>query len=87
MINLFINSKNFDIANIHYNLYIQENLSEFNSDHFEALLNGINENNQCSQRGRARTDNTEIIYSAIQILGQDYNFEEKYPYVKYYKEN
>src|SRR5690625_733674 len=86
LINLFIKSQSYYLADKNYKAYIQKNLTEFNQEHFIVLLNGINLNTQCYRRNRAKNDNTVIITYAKSHFSSTFKVEEKYPNVEYYED-
>ncbi|EAR5942778.1 hypothetical protein ES816_07440, partial [Salmonella enterica] len=56
----FINSADFERADIYFDRFIDKNLDIYSSDQILALLNGANKNNQCYWRNRSRNGNDSI---------------------------
>jgi len=61
IIRLFSNSLNFNRADRNFSNYIDRYKDSFKKEHYESIINAINENNQLYKRGRARLDNTQLV--------------------------
>jgi hypothetical protein len=74
----FINSADFERADIYYDRYIEPNLIHFSIDQFNSLLSGTNKNNQCYWRNRSRIgdDSIKMLRAARVKLGLGYDFSQ-----------
>ncbi len=72
----FINSKDFERADMYFDRFIEPNLEKYGSDEFTLLLEGSNKNNQVYWRNRSRngTDGVKILQAARKIFPEGFDF-------------
>lgn len=57
---MYINSGNFNLADSNFEKFVDKYIDEFDKERLLTLLNGIEENNQTSCRGKTWTDHPKI---------------------------
>ena len=74
----FINSHDFERADMYFDRFIEPNLNKYNSDEITLLLGGSNKNNQVYWRNRSRngTDDVKILQAAKKVLPNGFNFSD-----------
>ena len=77
-IDLFGESWNYDTADKRYECCIRPFIKDFNQAEVEKLLQTINGNRQIYDRGAAKSTNTEIVKSKMEIFKADFDFSQ-YP--------
>ena len=70
----FINSADFERADLYFERDIAPNLDKYDKEEFKILLDGTNRNNQCYWRNKARTESLKILKAAKVILDDDFDF-------------
>ncbi|MGE7760998.1 hypothetical protein [Peribacillus sp. NPDC097895] len=83
LIKQFVHSSNYDTADHNYDVFIQPNLKQFNREQFLAIYEGINRNRQCYAHRFAKSNNTGIKRQSDLILGSEFDYKGKYPYVQF----
>ncbi|MGY4796776.1 hypothetical protein ACVNNN_17400 [Lysinibacillus fusiformis] len=83
MIRQFVYSTSFDAADLNFYEYVISDLEHFDREQLLYLLKGINENSQCNSHRNAKNNNSILKEAADKILGNDFNYEEKFPNVKF----
>lgn len=75
---VFINSSDFERADIYFDRHIEPNLENFTGHEFEILLEGTDRNNQCYWRNRSRNgnDSIKILQLAKVKLEDGYDFTQ-----------
>lgn len=74
----FINSADFERADLYYDRYIEKNLENYTESEFKTLLFGANKNNQCYWRNRSRNGNDGVLMlqAAKKKLPDGYDFSQ-----------
>lgn len=80
LITMYINSQNFDAADFLFDTFIEENISKFEKDELDLLLEGIENNNQTYWRGKAKSDHQKILKRCIAVYGEDFD-QDKYSHL------
>lgn len=83
LIKQFVYSSSYDSADLNFDVFIKPNLDKFNREQFLAIYNGINSNRQCHEHRNAKDNNTKIKAYSDEILGADFDYQGKYPNVKF----
>lgn len=68
MATMYINSANFDAADMIFSRFIKPNVMSFEAKDIELLIEGIGKNNQTYWRGRADSDHEMIIKRAQEVI-------------------
>lgn len=77
-ISCYINSADFDCANIYFDRDIDENIDNYSQEQLVALLDGSNSNFQCYYRKRSRsgTDSLKILKKAKDKISSEFCFSK-----------
>lgn len=72
----YINSSDFERADMYYDRFIEPNLDEYNADEITMLLEGSNINNQVYWRNRSRigNDSVKLLQAAKKLLPAEFDF-------------
>lgn len=81
LIKYYINSRSYDIATTRFQSYIEPYLEKFTVEQFAILYEGINGNRQCREHRMATYHISIIKIQSDKILGEDFDYEKKYPLI------
>ena len=68
LITMYVNANDFDAADSLFSKYIRPNISNFNREDIENLIEGISNNNQTHWRGKAESDHKLVVKRAKEVI-------------------